>query len=139
MKSVLVTGGAGAFGTALARRLLTSSNAPVERIVIYSRGEFRQAEMYRELSPFDPHEKLRMMIGDIRDKDRLRRAMRGVDMIFHAAALKRIETANYNPDAPNDLTQYRVNPAVAPGVEAVAAAYQRKYGAPPRSGAASER
>jgi UDP-N-acetylglucosamine 4,6-dehydratase len=98
MKNVLVTGGAGAFGTALARRLLTSSNAPVERIVIYSRGEFRQAEMYRELSPIDPHEKLRMMIGDIRDKDRLRRAMRGVDTIFHAAALKRIETANYNPD-----------------------------------------
>jgi UDP-N-acetylglucosamine 4,6-dehydratase len=95
MKSVLVTGGAGALGTALARRLL---NSTVERIVIYSRGEFRQATMHQELSPLDCHEKLRMMIGDVRDKDRLKRALRDVDTVFHAAALKRIETANYNPD-----------------------------------------
>lgn len=95
MRSVLITGGAGAFGTALARRLLDTS---VERIVIYSRGEFRQAMMHQELLPFDRYERLRMMIGDVRDKDRLRRAMRGVDTVFHAAALKRIETANYNPD-----------------------------------------
>jgi UDP-N-acetylglucosamine 4,6-dehydratase/5-epimerase len=95
MKSVLITGGAGAFGTALARRLLRS---PVERIVIYSRGEFRQAVMHRELASLDSNQKLRMMIGDIRDKDRLKRALRGVDTVFHAAALKRIEVGNYCPD-----------------------------------------
>ena len=70
----------------------------VERIVIYSRGEYRQAMMARELADIDARQKLRFMIGDVRDKDRLRRAMRGVDTIVHAAALKRIETANYNPD-----------------------------------------
>jgi len=96
VKSVLVTGGSGAFGTAFARRLL---NIPsVERVAIYSRGEFRQAVMARELDGLDTQSKLRMLIGDVRDKDRLRRAMRGVDTVVHAAALKRIETANYNPD-----------------------------------------
>lgn len=70
----------------------------VERIAIYSRGEYRQAMMARELAEMDTNSKLRMLIGDVRDKDRLRRAMRGIDTIIHAAALKRIETANYNPD-----------------------------------------
>ncbi len=96
MKSVLVTGGSGAFGTAFARRLLADPS--VERIAIYSRGEYRQAMMAREMAEDDPSSKLRFMIGDVRDKDRLRRAMRGVDTVVHAAALKRIETANYNPD-----------------------------------------
>lgn len=96
MSSVLITGGSGAFGTAFALRLLEI--ASVERIAIYSRGEFRQAVMARELSDLDTQGKLRMLIGDVRDKDRLRRAMRGVDTVVHAAALKRIETANYNPD-----------------------------------------
>lgn len=95
MKSVLITGGAGAFGSAFTKTLLSMPN--VERIAVYSRGEFRQAMMARELADVGLH-KLRMMIGDVRDKDRLRRAMRGVDTIVHAAALKRIETANYNPD-----------------------------------------
>lgn len=70
----------------------------VDRIAVYSRGEFRQAMMARELNDLDAGNKLRMMIGDVRDKDRLRRAMRDVDTVIHAAALKRIETANYNPD-----------------------------------------
>jgi UDP-N-acetylglucosamine 4,6-dehydratase len=70
----------------------------VERVAVYSRGEYRQAVMARELADTDVGGKLRMLIGDVRDKDRLRRAMRGVDTMVHAAALKRIETANYNPD-----------------------------------------
>ena len=95
MKSVLITGGSGAFGEAFARRLLTTG---VSRIVIYSRGEFRQATMARDLAGIDRNDALRFMIGDVRDKDRLRRAMRGVDTVVHAAALKRIEVGNYNPD-----------------------------------------
>lgn len=96
MNSVLVTGGSGFFGTAFAKRLLAMEDGP-SRIVIYSRGEHRQAEMARELAPFDPHERLRMFIGDVRDRDRLRRAMEGIEVVIHAAALKRIETGAYNP------------------------------------------
>jgi UDP-N-acetylglucosamine 4,6-dehydratase len=97
VKSVLITGGSGFFGTALVKRLLTMKHDNPHRIVVYSRGEYRQAEMARELAPFDPHEHLRMFIGDVRDRDRLRRAMEDVEVVFHAAALKRIETAFYNP------------------------------------------
>lgn len=92
MKSVLVTGGSGAFGTAFVRRLLLDGEA--ERIVVFSRGEHRQAEMRRELADDG---RLRFFIGDVRDKDRLRRAMEGVEIVVHAAALKRIEVGFYNP------------------------------------------
>lgn len=93
---ILVTGGSGAFGTAFTKRLLGSAEPP-RRIVIYSRSEHRQAAMTRELAPLDPGGALRMFIGDVRDRDRLRRAMDGVEYVVHAAALKRIETAQYNP------------------------------------------
>lgn len=96
MKSVLVTGGSGFFGTALARHLLTMHEGPT-RIVIYSRGEHRQADMFRELDPLDGKDRLRFFIGDVRDRDRLRRAMEGVAVVIHAAALKRIEVGAYNP------------------------------------------
>lgn len=101
MKSVLITGGSGAFGTAFARRLLQISNCIPNRIAIYSRGEHRQAEMGRELAPFDlppPNVcRMRYFIGDVRDQDRLRRAMDGIEVVIHAAALKRIEVGAYNP------------------------------------------
>lgn len=94
MKSVLITGGSGAFGTAFTKYLLgLTSNLP-QRLVIYSRGEHRQAEMARELGN-DP--RLRFFIGDVRDKERLRRAMHGIEVVIHAAALKRIEVGAYNP------------------------------------------
>jgi UDP-N-acetylglucosamine 4,6-dehydratase/5-epimerase len=92
MRSVLITGGSGAFGTAFVKRLLDGSEA--ERIVVFSRGEHRQAEMRRELGE---DERMRYFIGDIRDKDRLRRAMEGIEIVVHAAALKRIEVGFYNP------------------------------------------
>lgn len=94
MSSVLITGGSGAFGTALARELLTWEN-PYERIIVFSRGEHRQAEMAREIA--DPDQRLRFFIGDVRDRDRLLRAMAGVNVVIHAAALKRIEVGAYNP------------------------------------------
>lgn len=96
MKSVLITGGSGFFGTAFTKRLLEMSGEP-HRIVIYSRSEHRHADMARELLPLDPDQRLRFLIGDVRDRDRLRRAMDGIEVIVHAAALKRIETGFYDP------------------------------------------
>lgn len=97
MRSVLITGGSGAFGMAAARCLLDYPGVYSKRIIIFSRSEHRQAEMARELAPLDTHERLRFFIGDVRDKDRLRRAMHGVHTVIHAAALKRIEVGAYNP------------------------------------------
>jgi UDP-N-acetylglucosamine 4,6-dehydratase len=92
MQSILITGGSGSFGTAFTRRLLEDKLA--ERICIFSRGEHRQAEMAKE---FNNDPRLRFFIGDVRDRWRLARAMDGCDVVVHAAALKRIETAHYNP------------------------------------------
>jgi UDP-N-acetylglucosamine 4,6-dehydratase/5-epimerase len=101
VKSVLITGGSGAFGTAFAKHLLRISNCIPGRIAIYSRSEHRQAEMARELSSLDlqppSHPRIRYFIGDVRDRERLRRAMEGIEVVIHAAALKRIEVGAYNP------------------------------------------
>lgn len=92
MRSCLITGGSGSFGTAFVRRLLRDNLS--ERICVYSRGEHRQAEMREEL---EDDSRLRFLVGDVRDLARLRRAMTGVDVVVHAAALKRIEVGAYNP------------------------------------------
>ena len=90
MKSILVIGGSGTFGQAFVPIAL---DAGAERIRIFSRGEHRQAEM-REVHKDD--ERVGFFIGDVRDRDRLRRAMAGVDTVVHAAALKRIEVCEYD-------------------------------------------
>ncbi len=95
MGSVLITGGTGAFGTACVKRLLAGHRLSPSRIVVFSRGEHRQAEMMREIP--DPDGRLRFFIGDVRDRDRLRRALEGIEVVIHAAALKRIEVGAYNP------------------------------------------
>ncbi len=95
MRSVLITGGSGSFGNAFARRLLQHSRP--DRIVIFSRGELAQDRMAKELAPHDPQGRLRFFIGDVRDRDRLRRAFEGVEVVVHAAALKRIEVGAQNP------------------------------------------
>jgi len=92
VKSVLITGGTGALGQALTRRLLDAENGP-GRIVIYSRGEHKQESMARLFG----NGRLRYFIGDVRDKDRLSMAMRGCDTVIHAAALKVVPIAEYNP------------------------------------------
>lgn len=94
-KSILVTGGTGSFGRAFVRTVLARYPG-VERLVIYSRDELKQFEMSQELSPHQ-HSALRYFIGDIRDQDRLRRALEGVDIVVHAAALKQVPAAEYNP------------------------------------------
>ena len=87
----MITGGTGTFGQAFVRRLLSGDE--YERICVYSRGEHRQADMRQALND---DERLRWFIGDVRDTNRLRRAMHGVDVVVHAAALKRIEAVEYN-------------------------------------------
>jgi UDP-N-acetylglucosamine 4,6-dehydratase/5-epimerase len=89
---ILVTGGTGSFGKAFIRYAL--DNLEPERIVIFSRDELKQWEV-RQLFGDDP--RLRWFIGDIRDRDRLNRAMHTVDYVVHAAALKQVDTAEYNP------------------------------------------
>jgi len=93
INSILVTGGTGTFGQAFVRSVLQNTN--IDRICVYSRGEHAQAAMRDALGD---DSRLRWMVGDVRDLDRLKRACRGSDTIFHAAALKRIETGAYNPD-----------------------------------------
>ena len=96
MDTVLITGGSGAFGHAFVRRLLTMETPP-RRIVVFSRGEYRQFLMNKELWDLDTTGALRFLIGDVRDRERLRRAMEDVEVVIHAAALKRIEVGHYNP------------------------------------------
>jgi UDP-N-acetylglucosamine 4,6-dehydratase len=91
MKSVLITGGTGSFGQAFTERVLQDKS--VERIAILSRGEHAQAEMRDRLGDA----RLRFFIGDVRDRNRLLRSFQGVDVVVHAAALKRIEVGFYNP------------------------------------------
>jgi UDP-N-acetylglucosamine 4,6-dehydratase len=91
--SILVTGASGSFGRAFCRFLLQHNLA--ERVCVFSRGEHAQAAMRVDLND-DP--RLRFFIGDIRDCARLARAMQGVDLVVHAAALKRIEVGRYNPE-----------------------------------------
>ena len=89
-KKVLITGGTGSLGQALTKRIL---NSDVEQIRILSRNEFKQISMETKL----PDERLRFLIGDVRDKDRLVRALEDVDIVFHAAALKHVPKVEYNP------------------------------------------
>lgn len=96
-KSILVTGGTGSFGNAFVRRLLRTSGA--KRIIVFSRDEQKQDTMARELKAEMPAEfnRLRFFIGDVRDASRLELAMRAVDVVVHAAALKIVPAAEYNP------------------------------------------
>ena len=91
-KNVLITGGTGSFGKKCARILLDEYRP--QRVIIFSRDELKQHEM--RIAGFD-HPSLRYFIGDVRDVDRLRRAMVGVDVVIHAAALKQVPACEYNP------------------------------------------
>jgi len=94
-KSVLITGGTGSFGKAFVRTVLTRY-PHIRRLVVYSRDELKQFEMSQVFSDRD-FPGLRYFIGDIRDEARLRRALEGVDVVVHAAALKQVPAAEYNP------------------------------------------
>jgi len=89
---VLVTGGTGSFGQSFVQRLVKSDSP--SRIVVFSRDELKQSEMKAKL---ENHSAVRFFIGDVRDRWRLTRAMKGIDYVVHAAALKQVDTAEYNP------------------------------------------
>jgi len=93
-KSVLITGGTGSFGRRFVQIMLRD-HAP-RKLIIFSRDEMKQHEM-RQVHPDGPGSPVRYFIGDVRDVDRLRRAMNEVDVVVHAAALKQVPTCEYNP------------------------------------------
>ena len=92
--NILVTGGTGSFGKRFVSRVLQSCKP--ERLIVFSRDELKQFQMRQQFS-VDRFPHLRMFIGDVRDRERLYRVMDGVDVVIHAAALKQVPTAEYNP------------------------------------------
>jgi UDP-N-acetylglucosamine 4,6-dehydratase len=90
-RKILITGGTGSLGHALAKRLLLDKS--IEKVIVYSRDEYKQSLMEGVF----PDERLRFFIGDVRDKNRMVRALQGVDTVIHAAALKRVPSLEYNP------------------------------------------
>ena len=95
MRGILVTGGTGSFGTKFIKNIL-ETEPNIERLVVYSRDELKQWELQQRL-PLEKYPQLRFFIGDIRDKVRLLRALEGIDTVVHAAALKQVPAAEYNP------------------------------------------
>ena len=93
-KSILITGGTGSYGVKLVKQLITKYKP--RRVIIYSRDELKQFNLSIDLRKYKS-KALRFLIGDIRDKERLSLATKGVDFIFHAAALKQVPAAEYNP------------------------------------------
>lgn len=91
--TILITGGTGSFGKSFAAEVL--KNYEPKKVIIYSRDEYKQFLMKKQFEGQD--DKLRFFIGDVRDRDRLYRAFDGVDMVIHAAALKQVPAAEYNP------------------------------------------
>ncbi len=93
-QTLLITGGTGSFGQHLAERVL--KDGLFKKVIIFSRDEWKQSQM-RERDPIFTHPKIRYFLGDVRDKERLQRAFQGVDVVIHAAALKQVPVAEYNP------------------------------------------
>ncbi|MEO9805405.1 MAG: UDP-N-acetylglucosamine 4,6-dehydratase (inverting) [Reichenbachiella sp.] len=94
--SILITGGTGSLGKALTKELVTK-HPDISKVVIFSRDEQKQFQMAQEY-PEDQYPQLRFLIGDVRDKDRVVRAFKGIDYVIHAAAMKHVPIAEYNPD-----------------------------------------
>lgn len=131
-KSVLITGGTGSFGKKFVETILYRF-PEVNRIVIYSRDELKQFEL-RQKYPEKQYPQLRYFIGDVRDGERLKRACEDIDVIIHAAAIKQVDTAEYNPDecikTNVNGAQNVINAALATGVKDVVALSTDKACAP---------
>lgn len=95
-KTILITGGTGSLGKEIVKSIF-SEHENVKKVIIYSRDEQKQYEMAKEW-PVSKYPKIRFFIGDVRDRDRLSRALEGVDIVIHAAAMKHVDIAEYNPD-----------------------------------------
>lgn len=131
-RRILITGGTGSFGKAFVRRIL-GLTPEIERLVVFSRDELKQFEMAQEF-PESEYPGLRYFLGDVRDFDRLRRAMEGIDTVIHAAALKQVPAAEYNPFEAiktNVLgAQNVINSCIEMGVSRVVALSTDKAAAP---------
>ena len=93
--NLLVTGGTGSFGKAFIGTLLRE-HSEIKRLVVYSRDELKQWEL-QQLYPSSRFPQLRFLLGDVRDQTRLHRALDRIDVVVHAAALKQVPAAEYNP------------------------------------------
>ena len=131
-KSVLITGGTGSFGKKFVETIL-NRYPEVKRIVIYSRDVLKQFEL-KQKYPHDRYPQLRFFIGDVRDGERLKRACEGIDVIIHAAAIKQVDTAEYNPEECIKTNvhgaQNVINAALQTGVKHVVALSTDKACAP---------
>ena len=131
-KSVLITGGTGSFGKKFVETIL-NRYPEVKRIVIYSRDELKQYEL-KQKYPETKYPQLRFFIGDVRDGERLKRACEGIDVIIHAAAIKQVDTAEYNPEECIKTNvqgaQNVINAALQTGVKHVVALSTDKACAP---------
>ena len=94
-KSILLTGGTGSFGKNFLKNVVKKFNG-IKRLVIFSRDEFKQFELQKEFN-MDKYPFLRYFVGDVRDKQRLKLAIKEIEIVIHAAALKQVPTAEYNP------------------------------------------
>jgi UDP-N-acetylglucosamine 4,6-dehydratase len=94
-KSILITGGTGSFGKAFTK-MIFEKYPGISKLIIFSRDELKQWEMSQQF-PREKFPKIRYFLGDIRDGDRLKRALEGIDIVIHAAALKQVPAAEYNP------------------------------------------
>lgn len=127
-KSILITGGTGSFGNSFIRNLLAHHKP--SRVVVFSRDELKQFEMQQVLNA----PCMRYFLGDVRDGERLKQAMRGIDYVIHAAALKQVPAAEYNPTecirTNVDGAQNVINAAIENGVEKVIALSTDKAASP---------
>lgn len=131
-KQILITGGTGSLGTALTKHILTKY-PEVKRLVIYSRDEQKQFQMAQDF-PESEYPQIRYFIGDVRDRERLQRALRGINYVIHAAAMKHVHIAEYNPDECVKTNihgaQNVINACLETGVERVVALSTDKACAP---------
>jgi nucleoside-diphosphate-sugar epimerase len=131
-KSILVTGGTGSFGKAFVRTIL-KEHPEVRKVIVYSRDELKQFEMAQRFNERE-YPQIRYFIGDVRDGARLKRACEGVDIIVHAAALKQVPTAEYNPMECINTNIFGaenvINAAMDCGVQTVVALSTDKAAAP---------
>ena len=132
MNNIFISGGTGSFGKAFVKKIL-DSHPECERLVIFSRDELKQWELFNNLSEKNKP-RVRMFLGDVRDKERLKRALEGIDYVVHAAALKQVPTAEYNPSEfikTNVIgTQNIVDCSIEQGVKKVIALSTDKAAAP---------
>lgn len=131
-KTILVTGGTGSFGKRFIKTVLERFNA--KKIIVYSRDELKQFDMQNS-EPFSQHAStMRYFIGDVRDEARITRAMEGVDVVIHAAALKQVPACEYNPFEAIKTNvmgaENVINAAIATGVQRVVALSTDKAAAP---------